>query len=378
MPSASVASYKEYGSVAVSIPGMAISDADKDLLPAWARFVRGVVDAPSLQPTASREAVHQDESFQAVRRLLAGQLGAGLEDLAGGSPEVWRRIVHGHGDVIMGWAAKDASFFRMVAEVVPLRTTRGRIPIPAYLRMAANLAYFTTRELGSLQDKVLAEGRDVPAIDASWFPVPSFLENYATLHPEVELVRLDDDLRAILRPAPIGDFGELSFVAEVSSFKPADFPAVMTYPAGAEAAQGVAASIAEKLFPEGFSGLMQGYLDGQGTAASSSFHRGMALLEDLRRRDSICPEGVAAYYEAGGDLEGAIGGRDREFAEVATTGMLHRSGQIRIERCRLLDRAGRLAPADLEAVRAQADGLQLPGWYREKLRRLETSGRADG
>jgi molecular chaperone HtpG len=275
VPSASVASIKEYGSVAVSIRGMAICDADKDLLPAWARFVRGIIDAPSLQPTASREAVHQDESFQAVRRLLAAQLGAGLDDLARKSPEVWRRIVHGHSDVIMGWAAKDASFFRMVAESVPLRTTRGRLPLPTYLKATGNVAYFTTRELGSLQDKVLAEARDVPAIDASWFAVPAFLDGYAALHPEVKLVRLDDDLQALLRPVPTGDFGELirlceelGFSVEVSSFKPADFPAVMTYPAGAETLRDVSSSIAEGLFPVGFSGLMKGFVDERRTAPS--------------------------------------------------------------------------------------------------------------
>ena len=268
VPSASVVSIKEYGSIAVSIRGMAICDADKDLLPPWARFVRGAIDSPSLQPTASREAVHQDESFHAVRRLLATQLGAGLRDLARESPEVWRRIVHGHSDVIMGWAAKDAAFFRMVAESVPLRTTRGRLPLPAYLAASGNVAYFTTRELGSLQDKVLAEARDVPAIDASWFAVPAFLESYAALHPDVRLVRLDDDLQTLLRPVPVGDFGELiqlceelGFSVEISSFKPADFPAVMTYPAGAETLRDVSSSLADGLFPDGFSGLMQSFVE---------------------------------------------------------------------------------------------------------------------
>ncbi len=167
----------------------------------------------------------------------------------------------------MGWAAKDPAFFRMVADSVPLRTSRGRLPLPEYLKASGNVAYYTTRELGSLQDKVLAEARDVPAIDASWFAVPTFLESYAALHPDVRLVRLDDDLETLLRPVPVGDLGvlvrfceELGFSVEVSSFKPADFPAVMTYPSGAETLRDVTSSLAEGLFPEGFSGLMQTYV----------------------------------------------------------------------------------------------------------------------
>jgi hypothetical protein len=77
----SVVSIKEYGSIAVYIRRMAICDSDKDLLPSWARFVRGVIDCPALQPTASRESVHQDDVFESVRQVLAEQLGNGLRKL---------------------------------------------------------------------------------------------------------------------------------------------------------------------------------------------------------------------------------------------------------------------------------------------------------
>ena len=268
VPPGSTASIKEYGTVAVYIRGMAICDDDKNLLPSWARFVRGVIDCPMLQPTASREAVHQDDAFQAVRSVLDRQLGTGLRAVAASEPDVWRRIVHGHSDLIMGWASKDSSFFRLVAHSVPLRTSRGRLSLPEYLKASGNVVYYTIRELGSLQDKVLAEARDVPAIDASWFAVPSFLQSYAILHPEVTLVRLDDDLDTLLRPAPVGELAELARLGEelgfsvvVSSFKPIDLPAVMTYPADAETLHDATAALADGLFPEGFSGLVRGYVE---------------------------------------------------------------------------------------------------------------------
>ncbi len=268
VPAESVASIKEYGNLAVYIRGMAICDADKDLLPPWARFVRGVIDCPALQPTASREAVHQDDAFESVRRVLADQLGRGLRKLQACDPEAWRRIAFGHGDVIMGWASKDEEFFRMVADSVPLRTSRGRLALPEYLKESGGVLYYTTRELGSLQDKLLAEARDVPAIDASWFAVPAFLRGYAELHPEVTLVRLDADLDVLLRPAAPGELAELvqlceelGFTVRVASFKPTDLPAVMTYPADAEALRGAAAALDDGLFPDGFSGLMRGYVE---------------------------------------------------------------------------------------------------------------------
>ena len=110
---------------------------------------------------------------------------------------------------------------------------------------------------------------------------------------------------------------------------------------------------------------------GDEKAASAAFHRGMALLEDLDRRDSICADGVAAYHEAAGDLRAAIGVRDRELAEVAKKGMLHRSCQIQIERCRLRKQAGQLTLDDLEAARTTAGKLRVPEWYRQRIGELE-------
>jgi len=113
---------------------------------------------------------------------------------------------------------------------------------------------------------------------------------------------------------------------------------------------------------------------GDEPGASEAFHRGLALLEDLERRDSIAADGLAAYHEAGGDPRAALGVRDRELAEVSRKGMLHRAGQIRLERRRLLAGLGELDAADLEAVRATAARLRVPGWYLDRLRRFEPPG----
>ena len=297
VPSQSVVSIKEYGTVAVYIRGMAICDEDKGLLPAWARFVRAVIDCPALQPTASREAVHQDDAFAATRRVIDDQLSRGLRDLAARQPAVWRRIVYGHSDVIMGWAAKDDEFFRMVADVVPLRTSRGRLALPDYLKESGNVVYYTTHELGSLQEKVLAEGRDVPAIDASWFAVPAFLQRYAGLHSGVTLVRLDDDLERLLRPAPPGELTELlrlceelGFAVRAASFRPTCLPAVMTYPADAEALRDAASALEEGVIPDGFSGLLCGYVEQRrevpGQAGTLHLNAACPLIRRLASRRS--------------------------------------------------------------------------------------------
>jgi molecular chaperone HtpG len=267
VPAQSTVSVKEYGTLAVFIRHMAICNAEKDLLPSWARFVSGVIDSPALQPTASREAVHQDDAFEALRRVIADQLGNGLRQLAARDGETWRRIIYGHTDLIMGWAAKNHDFFRMVSMSIPLKTSRGRIPLPEYLQQSGNTLYYTTRQLGSLQDKILAEGRDVPAIDASWFGVQEFLTRFTEIHDDIQLVQLDDNLDTLLVRCPSNEFDELlrlgeelGFTTCAASFRPADFPAVMTYPADAETIRDAQSAMKEGLIPEAFSSLLESFI----------------------------------------------------------------------------------------------------------------------
>src|SRR5205807_8112909 len=133
----------------------------------------------------------------------------GLRAVARDEPDVWRQVVRGHADVIIGWAVSDNEFFERVEDIVTFRTSRGPLSLPEYLGQSGGTLYYVTRELGSLQEQLLAEGRDVPAIDASWFSVTPFLEKYAQRHPEVGLVQLDGESVQLLRPASEAPFAAL-------------------------------------------------------------------------------------------------------------------------------------------------------------------------
>ncbi|MFO0876479.1 MAG: ATP-binding protein [Gemmataceae bacterium] len=270
VPPGSVASVREYGDLQVYIRRMFICERERDLLPPWARFVRGVIECPLLQPTASRESIHQDDNFELVRQAIEQQLGDGLQQLARDEPTTWRQVVRGHSDVIIGWAVSDANFFDKVEEIVTFRTTRGPLSLPEYLEQSGGTLYYVTRELGSLQEQVLAEGRDVPAIDASWFSVTPFLEKYAKRHREVELVQLDGESQQLLRPVPMQDrrfeplleyFQGQNIRAAVAAFRPAETPAIVLYPQGAELAREADASLQAGDLPGPLAGLVQQYID---------------------------------------------------------------------------------------------------------------------
>jgi molecular chaperone HtpG len=268
VPPGSVASVREYGDLDVYIRRMFICERERDLLPPWARFVRGVVDSPLLQPTASRESLHQDENFELVRQALEQQLGEGLRTLARDDPGTWKRLVRGHSDVIIGWAVSDNEFFDRVEDIVTFRTSRGPLSLREYLEVSGGSLYYVTREMGSLQEQLLAEGRDVPAIDASWFSVTPFLQKYADRHPEVGLVQLDGEAEQLLRPVREERFAALlewyranDVSARVASFKPPEAPALVLYPQGAELAREAQESREAGDLPGPLAGLVQDYVD---------------------------------------------------------------------------------------------------------------------
>ncbi len=339
-------SLKEYGTVAVYIRGMSICDADKELLPPWARFLQGVIDCPVLQPTASREAVHQDDSFDAVRQVIAEQLGNGLRNLGRLQPQVWRQVVYGHSNIIVGWAAKDDEFFRLVADTVPLQTSRGRMALPEYLRSSGNIAYHTTTKLNSLQEKVLAEGRDVPVIEAHWFGVERFLDRYAVMRPGVKLKRLDDNIDSLIRPAPQEEFQELvelceelGFDVRVSIFRPVQLPAVMTYPADSELIRDATNALDQGIVPDGFSSLLRGFIESRKSSVLSADRDGGILHLNAscplikRLVSSQVPSGkkqaavaVVAYFArlfCGRMLDGARATTDLEAWHKSLEGLIH-------------------------------------------------------
>lgn len=273
VPPSSVASVREYGDMRVYIRRMFICENERDLLPPWARFVRGVIDCPALQPTASREGIHQDDTFEAVRRAVEEQLLQGLRRLAGEEPATWRRLVHSHTDVMKGWAVKDCRFFEQVADLVTFHTSRGHLTLPDYLRQSGGILYYVTRELGSLQDQLLAEGHDVPVIDASWFAVLPFLEKYADFRLGIRLVRLDGEATHLLHPVPGEEYAPLlnayrrrEVRARVVTFKPAEVPALMLYPQDAEFILETRGALDAGEIPGPLAGLIATYLHDTGTS----------------------------------------------------------------------------------------------------------------
>jgi molecular chaperone HtpG len=243
VPTGSIMSVREYGDVAVYIRRMFITSEDRDLLPRWARFVRGVVDSPVLRPTVSREQVRRDETFFQVQSAIEAQLLAHLQDLAQNDPAAWRNIVVAHNDLIKGWALESRTFFDAVCDLVTFETSRGRLPLQEYLGQTGDDIYYFVEERGSTQEKMLYEARGLTVIDASRFAEEAFLQAYARTHPRIQLRQLAPGAAFVFgdvddpegRWTPITRYyAEQGILTRVVSFEPKDIPAMLIYPPGSD------------------------------------------------------------------------------------------------------------------------------------------------
>ncbi|MDG4550662.1 MAG: ATP-binding protein [Candidatus Contendobacter sp.] len=176
---------------------MSIRPNDAELLPEWARFVRGVVDCPDLQPTAARDNVVRDGVYHALRVALGELIVTALLDLAARDRPRFLQLCDWHHDAIKGMAAQHPDFGAAVLDHLPFETDQGQLTLPDYLDRQPTTngkkpLYFFTHAADANQFYALCQARGLLAINAGRPFDETLLRRYAERHPKaVELKPLD-------------------------------------------------------------------------------------------------------------------------------------------------------------------------------------------
>ncbi|TDT36911.1 molecular chaperone HtpG [Streptomyces sp. BK208] len=118
----------------VHVKGMLLSEQAEEILPEWAFFVRCVVDAESLRPTASRESLYEDDTLAAVRDALAERLRAWIARAAASDPDLLARFLKAHHLAVKSLAVHDDEILRMLLPWLPFETTDGHTTLDEFAR----------------------------------------------------------------------------------------------------------------------------------------------------------------------------------------------------------------------------------------------------
>lgn len=130
----------------VYLKNMLVSEHADGLLPDWAFFVRCVVNATDLRPTASRESFYEDEKLDAVRNALGTCLRRYLMQLARHDRPALDRLLALHYLPIKALAADDDEFYQMVIDWLPFETSLGQMTLSEVCEQGSAVHYTPTRD----------------------------------------------------------------------------------------------------------------------------------------------------------------------------------------------------------------------------------------
>jgi len=116
------------------------------VLPPWAFFVRCVVDAASLRPTASREALYEDDVLLATRDALGRAVRDWVVQLLAEDSPLRRAFVSTHHLAIRSLALQDDDLLDLAARLLPYETTLGPMTLEEFREHEGVIRYAATVE----------------------------------------------------------------------------------------------------------------------------------------------------------------------------------------------------------------------------------------
>jgi len=174
----------------VYLKHMLLSEQTEGLLPDWAFFVKCVVNANDLRPTASRESFYEDEKLALTRAALGGQLRQYLIDLSVNSPGILRMLIEMHHLSFKALAVVDQEFFRIFMKWLPFETNMGPVTLTEYIEAHKVVRYVGKRDEFK-QTAAVAAAQSLCVINGGYAYDRELIEQLPAFFPGRQLVHVD-------------------------------------------------------------------------------------------------------------------------------------------------------------------------------------------
>jgi len=220
---------------------MLVSSNLSGLTPDWAYFVRCVVNANNLRPTAGREAFYEDSRLESFREEIGATIRRWLDATAREDPDLMAQFIGIHYMPLKALASQDAEFYEMFARWLPFEGTRGRSPLGDYLESGRPLHYVSDHD-AYRQLAGVARSLGIELLDGGYSYDSQLLSMAGQLIGR-EIKPLDDDflLKRLADPAPEDADHAATFMADATrvlasfrarpvlkEFEPAAVPALLS------------------------------------------------------------------------------------------------------------------------------------------------------
>jgi molecular chaperone HtpG len=190
-----------------------ITDDCSDLMPAWLRFVRGIVDSEDLPLNVSREMLQQNPVVSKIRTALVKRVLGELEKKSSKSPEDFAKFWESFGAVLKEGIYEDVTYRERLVKLLHCRSTATEelTTLGGYVERMKDgqeaIYYISGENLGSLQNSpqieaLVASGIEVilfdDAVDEFWTSVVTEFEDKKLL----SVTRGDIDLSNFISEKP--------------------------------------------------------------------------------------------------------------------------------------------------------------------------------
>jgi molecular chaperone HtpG len=177
------------GAHRVYVKRMLLTEEADRLLPDWAFFVRCVVNAQELRPTANREALYEDELLASVRETLGERLRSWLIGLSATEPSRLDVFLQAHHLAVKALAVHDDEMLGLIGKFWPVQTSHGPMTL-AELAQRDRAVGYTSRVDEFRQLAQVAAAQGMVLINAGYVYDAELVERYAQVDPAFSAQRI--------------------------------------------------------------------------------------------------------------------------------------------------------------------------------------------
>ncbi|WP_229835983.1 HSP90 family protein, partial [Dactylosporangium sucinum] len=174
----------------VYLKRMLLAEGAEGVLPEWAFFARCVIDTTELRPTASREALYEDQLLEATREALGDQLRGWLVRLAGRDSRRLLEFLDIHHLGVKALALHDDEMLRLVDRWWPMETNLGRITL-ADFRAQHGLVRYTVQVDEFRQIGAVAAAQGMPIVNGGYTYDTQLIERLPAVESGVLIERVE-------------------------------------------------------------------------------------------------------------------------------------------------------------------------------------------
>jgi len=230
------------GAHRVYLKRMLLGTRVEGLLPEWAFFVRCVIDASGLRPTASREQLYSDEVLLATQEALAASIRSWLLTTLESDSGQAAQFVRTHHLAVRSLALTDDTMLDLAARILPYETTDGQLTLDEVAEQHGAVVYAATlEEYKRIAPVARAQGMAV--VNAGYVYDADLLARLAQRRPGTVRPLATGDIAQVLSPVtPERELATLDAVAAgntvladqdcelvLRTFEPAELPAVLLH-----------------------------------------------------------------------------------------------------------------------------------------------------